>query len=1192
MNRDEALFYEAMELGTPAAGAFLDRACVGDDGLRQRVERLLAAHAEGDSLLDLGPSVAAATCELPSSVFEKAGDRIGSYKLIQQLGEGGMGVVYMAQQTEPVKRLVALKIIKPGMDSRQVIARFEAERQALALMEHPNIARIFDAGVTGEIQNSERRMQNGTEGRPYFVMELVKGIPITEYCEEKRLTARERLELFLPVCLAVQHAHQKGIIHRDLKPSNVLVALYDGQPVPKVIDFGVAKATGGQLTEKTLVTNFGSLVGTLEYMSPEQAELNQLDVDTRSDIYSLGVLLYELLTGGTPVDRERLRTATFGEKLRMIREEEAETVSARIAKTKSAERGAGSAEQRVWSEGNVKSKIQNLKSSELDWIVAKSLEKERSRRYESASALAADIQRYLSDEPVLACPPTIMYRFQKFARKHKPALATAAAIAACLILGTTVSAWQAVRATTAEAQANANEQKANVNAAQAQEKAQEATTQRDEAQKQRDEVKALADKLAAKEQQLQRTLYAAHMNVAQNAWDADGIRRVNELLEQHRPKPGETDLRGFEWHYLYHLTHPELLTLRAPNPCVAFSPDGKRLAIAHAQSTQDEKNKRFAPGEVRVCDAQTGQELVSCKGHTGKIDSVTFSPDGKRLASASKDNTVKVWDAQTGKELLTFKGHAESAWSVAFSPDGKRLASASKDLTVKVWDAQTGRELLTIKGFTDYVNCVVFSPDGQRLASGSNEKMVQVWNAQTGEELLSIKADAHHVASVAFSPDGQRLFSGGGSGVKLWDAQTGQELVSIKARTGQFNGVAYSPDGKRVASVGLDQAVRVWDAQSGEEIVSFKGHTGWVSGVAFDPAGTRLASAGNDGTVRIWDVSTRQEANKFSGANFRRRSVGFSPDGKRVTGTAIDSVTRETTTKVWDAQTGQELISIKPPARARIVALSPDGKRLAAGSGTYDETKQRFLSGEVTIWNSQTGEVLATLMGHKWPVVDLAFSPDSSQLVSCGSNLIESENYGTQCEVKVWNVVRGEELLEIKGHKSHVHNVAFSPDGKRLATVSRDRTLKVWDAKTGEELLSMPVEVFADGAVAFSPVGNRLASSNKPPNAITPHQAGEVKLWNAQTGEEIFTLEGHAGSVTSLAFSSDGKRLASSTGGGPGPPRGHEVKVWDTETGEELLTFKEIGSGGVAFSPDGHRLVSAGSEGLKIFDATPVTEKP
>jgi serine/threonine protein kinase/Tfp pilus assembly protein PilF len=422
----EAVFSEALEFSSAEArAAYLDGACAGDPELRRQVESLIDAHDRA------GRFLASPTVSFEHGPAELVGSTVGPYKLLEQIGEGGMGVVYMAEQQKPVRRKVALKIIKPGMDTRQVIARFEAERQALALMEHPNIAHVLDAGATGS-------------GRPYFVMELVKGIPITEYCDRNRLPIVDRLELFAQVCQAVQHAHQKGVIHRDLKPSNVLVTLIDGAAVPKVIDFGVAKAMGQQLTEKTLFTGFAQLIGTPLYMSPEQAEFSGVDVDTRSDIYALGVLLYELLTGTTPFNQETFRTAAYDEIRRIIREEEPPKPSTRIS-TLEAKAATVSANRKSDPRS-----LGRLMRGELDWIVMKALEKDRNRRYETASAFAADVQRYLDDEPVTACPPSAWYRFGKFARRNRVTLVTSALVVSALVLGTAVSTWQAVRATRAE----------------------------------------------------------------------------------------------------------------------------------------------------------------------------------------------------------------------------------------------------------------------------------------------------------------------------------------------------------------------------------------------------------------------------------------------------------------------------------------------------------------------------------------------------------------------------------------------------------------------------------------------------------------------------------------------------------------------------------------------------------------------
>ncbi len=427
---NEAIFHSACDIPDPdRRREYVREACGGDEALIAHIEALLAAADRTDSLLDRpAADITFTTIDQPTT--ESPGRVIGPYKLIEQIGEGGMGSVWMAQQTEPVKRLVAVKLIKAGMDSRQVIARFEAERQALALMDHPNIARVLDGGTT-------------SGGRPYFVMDLVKGVPITRYCDEHHLTPRQRLELFIPVCLAVQHAHQKGIIHRDLKPTNVLVALYDDRPVPKVIDFGVAKAAGQQLTDKTLVTGFGAIVGTLEYMSPEQAEINQLDIDTRSDIYSLGVLLYELLTGSPPFSRKELTQAGMLEMLRVIREQEPTKPSTKLSTAEGLPTLAA-------NRGTEPARLTKLVRGELDWIVMKALEKDRNRRYETANGFAIDVQRYVAGEPVLAAPASQWYRLRKFARKHRTGLTTAAAFVVLLAAGAALATWQAVRATRAE----------------------------------------------------------------------------------------------------------------------------------------------------------------------------------------------------------------------------------------------------------------------------------------------------------------------------------------------------------------------------------------------------------------------------------------------------------------------------------------------------------------------------------------------------------------------------------------------------------------------------------------------------------------------------------------------------------------------------------------------------------------------
>jgi len=1071
------LFLQAAEIEDAGArGAFLSQVCGEDATLRRRLEELLAA----DELAGPGPSPGTAT---GPGASEGVGSVIGRYKLLEKIGEGGMGVVYMAEQQEPVRRKVALKVIKLGMDTKQVIARFEAERQALALMDHPNIAKVLDAGLTDT-------------GRPYFVMELVQGVPITEFCDKNHLSIAERIKLFIPVCQAIQSAHQKGIIHRDLKPTNILVTLNAGVPHPMVIDFGVAKATNQKLTEKTLFTNYATMIGTPAYMSPEQAEMSQLDVDTRTDIYGLGVLLYELLTGTTPFPEKRLRSVGYQEMQRIIMEEQPERPSTRLRRT-----------QTLGKSLSARSPLPAPRSTDLDWIVMKCLEKDRARRYETANGLATDLQRHLNNEPVVARPPSKAYQVQKFVRRNRVMVTAAAIIGVVLVLGTLVSAWQAVRARQAE---------------------REQSRLREAAQK------AQANE-AEERQRAEAQAYVANMNLAQQAWEQNDLRRFQVLLDRTASYPD----RGFEWYYWQRQMHSELLTLRGHSGAVssvAFSPDGRRIVTGSYDHT------------AKVWEADTGQALLTLGGHGGRITSVSCSPDGRRMATGNSDHTATVWDTATGKELVTLKGHNGAVLSVAFSPDGQQVATGSEDATAKVWDAATGKALLTLTGHTERVATVVFSPDGRRVATASYDKTARVWDAASGEKMLTLVGHSNAVASVAFCPDGQRIVTGGFDGtVRVWEMASGRQSSTFNDLWGVWS-AAFSPDGRRILAGGGDCTARVWEAAGGKTLLTLKGHRQAVCSVAFSPDAQRIVTGSNDGTAKVWRSAPSDEALTLRGHSNWVMSLAFSPDGRRLVTGSLDR-----TAKVWDATSAEALLTLNGHTDdVRAVALSPDGRWIVTGSA--DNTAK--------VWDPTTGNDLRTLRGHTAIVLGVAIAPDGGRIATASLDQT----------ARVWDAASGQPLLTLKGHLSYVLSVAFSPDGRRIATGSFDNTAKVWDAVSGSELLTLAGHEGLVRTAAFSPDGRQI---------VTCSADGTAAVWEAESGRRRVVLAGHDIEIASVAFSTDGRRIVTGSADGT-------AKVWDAGSGQELLTLKRHGNTvtSVAFSPDGRRIATGSLDNTaKVWEA-------
>jgi len=977
-----------------------------------------------------------------SSFIEGPDTKINHYELLELIGEGGMGLVYLAQQKEPVKRKVALKIVKLGLDTKQVVARFEAERQTLALLEHPNIAHVFDAGTTDS-------------GRPYFVMEYVKGKSITKYCDEKKLSIEKRLELFQQVCEGVHHAHQKGIIHRDIKPSNILVSVQDDKPVPKIIDFGIAKAITQPLTEKTSYTEQGQLLGTPEYMSPEQAEMAYQDIDTRSDVYSLGVLLYELLTGATPFDTKRLREGGIDHIQQVICQEEPRTPSARL--TSLGDKAKAVAESRRTQIITLTRRLHR----ELEWIPMKAMRKDRMRRYRSASELADDIRNYLTGTPLIAGPESTVYRARKFVRKHAGSVAIAALVAVLIVLGLVASIFMGCRAEQARKQEAA-----------ARKQVEQALVRAENAERIAQEQRRLAEKLA---EDYSRVLY------------------LNCIT---------TDLRGWEWYRLNHISDQAVMTLRGHDEVVylvAFSPDGKRIISGSRDNTIKVWDSATGAELMTLRGAATGAELMTLRGHKGEVISAAFSPDGKRIVSGSNDKTIKIWDAATGTELMTLRGY-DGIWPGAFDPDVKRIVSNGGDNTVKVWDVATGTELMTLRGHKEEVSSVAFSPDGRRFVSGSSDKTIKIWDAATSTELMTLHDD-NWVEDASFSPDGKRIISGGG-----------------------------------------DNTIKVWDSATGAELMTLRGHGDWVASVAFSPDGKRIASGSNDKTIKVWDAAIRGEVVTLSGHRDKRGnnhvfSVAFSPDGKRIVSGSLDR-----TVKLWDAVTGAEPMTLRGhDIFVRDASFSPDGKRIVSAGG--DNT--------VKVWDAGTGKELMTLHGHSYFVLSVAFSPDGRRIISGSFDKT----------VKVWDVARGNELMTLRGHKSRVQCVAISPDGKRIVSGSGDNTIKVWDAATGTELMTLRGHSDTVRSVAFRPDGKRIVSGSFDET---------VKVWDAANGEEVMTLRGHSNRVQSAAFSPDGKRIVSGSLDGT-------VRLWDAATGTELTPFRVVGNwpSSIAFSPDG-KTIAAG----------------
>jgi eukaryotic-like serine/threonine-protein kinase len=724
------LFAAAIAIADSAEqDSFLDRECVGRPELRARINQLICVHRHSHSILDRPVEIPAKenypllarTVDLPNRDLQPGYVFAEKYKLLEQIGEGGMGEVWVADQMEPIKRRIAIKLIKPGMDSRSVLARFEAERQALAVMDHPNIAKVLDAGTA-------------VDGRPYFVMELVKGTPITDFADARKLTTKQRLELFVPVCQAIQHAHTKGIIHRDIKPSNVLVALHDEQPVPKVIDFGVAKAMGQQLTEKTIYTGFGVLVGTPTYMAPEQATFNQLDIDTRADVYALGVLLYELLAGSPPVEAERLKKAALDEMLRLVREEEPPRPSQRLSTSRS--RASIAAVRQTEPE-----KLSKLIRGELDWIVMKALEKDRTRRYETANGFAADVLRYLAGESVQAVPPSGRYRLNKFVKRHKARVIGATAFLLLLVTSVIVSGWLAVVAKRAEGRADAKRLEAEENAERASAEAMAAFQAR---------MEVVGEKVKS-------DIHAQSLEIDLDLIESRTDSRVG-ILRLARPRKD-------------HFSSPTVYSMPGV-PAEEWS--GKGTVKVKFNTHQEwEALREFVTAAVLATGQNYAPLLPPKQLDGGAYIESLVSDDGERVLTLSELENAWLWDQRTGKSVAQLLEGNERVVSVGFSPNGKTAYTQDYDSVVRIWDAADGKLRWKTESRADrYVHPHPLSAERLRYVTMRfNHLVVTDTRVLTqSEQPIDLKVSTESSLSYQGTTYEQ---------AELWDTMTGERVATL-----------------------------------------------------------------------------------------------------------------------------------------------------------------------------------------------------------------------------------------------------------------------------------------------------------------------------------------------------------------------------------------------------------------------------
>jgi WD40 repeat protein len=930
----------------------------------------------------------------------------------------------------------------------------------------------------------------------------VPGVPLTQYCDQHQLTTRQRLDLFIPICQAVQHAHQKGIIHRDLKPTNILVTLVDGNPVPKVIDFGIAKATNQALTQHTLFTQTGALIGTPEYMSPEQAQTSGLDVDTRTDIFALGVILYELLTGTLPLDPKSLREAGLDGMARLIRTAEPQRPSTRLT----APAGAAVPDT-SFAHGRDVRTIQKELRGDLDWIVLKAIEKDRSRRYETANGLAADLRRHLGNEPVVARPPSTAYRLQKWVRRNRLAFAAAGIVTTALVLGTAMSTWQAVRATRAKRDALASRKQAEANAHKA------IAAQASEAK--------LRGQAEASEARVRQTSYSTEMLFAADEIEGENRGYAMELLNISLPQPGRADLRGWEWRFLWtQCQSDELFTVGTHGQeiyRVAFLPDGRLACGDFGQF-------------VKIWNPRTRKTLASEK--VGPISDLEVSPDGTLIGAAFWASEFALLDATNltrkarayfpskvyhlafsprDKVLATAGPEHVALWSLnlpsppspiwtesfrdvsglAFAPDGETFAFATKDGRIFVVDATTRKVRKTMAAHGEPSE-VAFNPDGSRLAVSHWNGVVAIYDPAAGSEIAALTNHTKWVASLAFSRQAPILAtSSADQRIRLWDTRTWKETASLKGHMNLVDSVAVSPDGRWLASGSKDRSVRMWNLE--EDAVSEVSRTftnANAMGFAVSPKAEFFATVNDAATLSVWNVIEQHESDRMA-VEKGTKALAISHDGKAVV------LSHGESDKVWlhRIDTGGDIPIDGARAHRALAAFSPDGKQFAVG-GKNQRLRMGTTDGSTPVREAKLPVDEAT---------EILFTHDARQI------LVAHESH----VVRACDAATGDMVLEFSPHEHVVAGIALDAEGLRLATTSADGTIGLWELATRRKLGSYGMGSMGYESVSFSRDGKRLAAFSR--------DAQQVKFWDIASGREVARFK--YPDVLTVRFAADDRTL-------------------------------------------------------------------